>query len=379
MILNFEHQTTQILDEMILSKVHKYRSAIIWGSGESGDWVRKYIESEGVIPVCYIDNYKPKQGTEKNGLMIFSFEDAISKYEDACICIGSLWADEIIGQIKKQNPKVLERTLDFRGAMVWEIKEKLFKSEEAIHIKNNIAGYDNLLIKLHDDESKRVMKGILNYRITRDGKYLKEIVSDGEEYIDRIIVPDNLFNRPNGEIVDGGAFDGDTIEGLFRNFNTDGLTIHCYEPSKVNADRIRNKKMLWNNINIIVHESGLQAHAGSGALVGTGFGGVIVSEELKGTNTDSVSLECIDNVNWNDLRMIKLDIEGAERDALLGGLKSIKKFRPVLSICVYHRQDDLLAISEFISNIDNYRIYLRHYMNATSETIMYGIPEELYH
>lgn len=77
--------------------------------------------------------------------------------------------------------------------------------------------------------------------------------------------------------------------------------------------------------------------------------------------------------------MIKLDIEGAEREALSGGLKAIKKFRPVLSICVYHRQDDLLAIGDFISNMDNYRIYLRHYMNATSETIMYGIPEELYH
>lgn len=281
MILNFEHQTTQILDEMILSKVHKYHRAIIWGGGESGDWVREYLESEGIIPVCYIDNYKPKQGTEKNGLMIFSFEDAISKYRDACICIGSLWADEIIDQISRQNVKVLERTIDFRGAMVWEIKGKLFKSEEAIHIKNNISGYNDLLIKLHDNESKRILKGILNYRITRDGKYLKEIVSDGEEYIDSTIVPKNLFNKQNGEIVDGGAFDGDTIERLLRNFNTDGLTIHCYEPSKANADRIRNKKMLWNNVNIVVHESGLQARTGNGVLVGTGLGGADSSRRFK--------------------------------------------------------------------------------------------------
>ena len=55
-------------------------------------------------------------------------------------------------------------------------------------------------------------------------------------------------------------------------------------------------------------------------------------------------MECIDDSTWSNLRLIKLDIEGAERDALKGGLKSIRQYRPVLAICAYHKQDDLLIL-----------------------------------
>ena len=377
MVLDFEHQTESILDERKLEKIYSYKNALIFGGGESGDWVRSLLESKGISPRCYIDNYKPKQGKIKNGLMVLSFEEAILKYKKASICIGSLWADEIIRQIEEYDQRMLDKTIDFRGAMVWEIKEKIFQSYEGAHIADKKADYLKLMDRLDDTESRRVLEGLLNYRLTRNGNYLRNIVSEEQEYIDRTIVPDFLFSYTGGEIVDGGAFDGDTVSTLLNKFKTKDLTIHCYEPSKENANRIKEKRNDHSNVNIVVHESALQASAGKGMLKGDGLGSTVKGLSVSKDCQDAVVLECIDDVEWKNLRLVKPDIEGAERNALAGGIKSIQKFRPVLAICAYHRQDDLLALGRFISELENYKIYLRHYMNATSETIIYGIPNEL--
>ena len=55
-----------------------------------------------------------------------------------------------------------------------------------------------------------------------------------------------------------------------------------------------------------------------------------------------------------------MDIEGAELDALAGARRSIQTHRPILSICVYHKQDDLWRIPLFINALaEDYRLFLR--------------------
>ena len=253
MLLDFVHQTTRILDEKIVENIHKYREALIWGTGESGEWVREYLEAKKITPACYIDNYKPRQGTEKNGIRILSFEDAILEYKDACICIGSLWADEIE------------------------------------HIKANMDRYDDLEKKLCDVESQKVLKGLLNYRMTRDNSYLRDIECAGEEYVDNAVVPSALFCNDDAEIIDGGAFDGDTIDLLLKYFDSDRITIHCYEPSKDNAKRIREKEKKLTDV--IIHESGLQENSGKGFFSGNGLGGSVAESKENGTNESDVLME----------------------------------------------------------------------------------------
>lgn len=38
---------------------------------------------------------------------------------------------------------------------------------------------------------------------------------------------------------------------------------------------------------------------------------------------------------------IKMDIEGSEMAALMGAKETIKRHKPYLAICVYHRKNDL--------------------------------------
>jgi FkbM family methyltransferase len=77
------------------------------------------------------------------------------------------------------------------------------------------------------------------------------------------------------------------------------------------------------------------------------------------------------------LTFIKMDIEGAEYDALLGGRKVIQRDRPILAICVYHTQNDIWRIPLFVrGTLPEHKIYLRAYEGDGYQTIMYAVPPE---
>ena len=70
---------------------------------------------------------------------------------------------------------------------------------------------------------------------------------------------------------------------------------------------------------------------------------------------------------------IKMDIEGFELDALQGGEQTIKRDKPLLAICVYHRAGDVLAIMDYLHEIvPEYRFWLRHYTATPLETVLYA-------
>lgn len=73
---------------------------------------------------------------------------------------------------------------------------------------------------------------------------------------------------------------------------------------------------------------------------------------------------------------IKMDIEGAELDALAGARRVIQKHRPILSICVYHKQDDLWRIPLFIHSLaEDYKLYLRPHDVDGWQLVCYAVPE----
>ena len=65
-----------------------------------------------------------------------------------------------------------------------------------------------------------------------------------------------------------------------------------------------------------------------------------------------------------------------ELNALEGAKDTIKKYRPKLAICLYHKPQDLWEIPLFIKSIDsNYKIFIRHHTDLLNETVCYAIPK----
>lgn len=98
----------------------------------------------------------------------------------------------------------------------------------------------------------------------------------------------------------------------------------------------------------------------------------------------------IDNLYAEEnISLINMDIEGAELAVLKTGVKTIQKRRPVLSICIYHKKEDLIEIPTWITaNVDDYIFILRKYPSCwhesraqvlqQTELVLYAIPRERY-
>ncbi len=81
----------------------------------------------------------------------------------------------------------------------------------------------------------------------------------------------------------------------------------------------------------------------------------------------------VENENLRDVNFIKMDIEGAELNALTGAVRTIRNFKPKLAICAYHKMDDFYTIPKLIKNIlPGYRFYLDHYTIHREETVLFA-------
>ena len=70
---------------------------------------------------------------------------------------------------------------------------------------------------------------------------------------------------------------------------------------------------------------------------------------------------------------VKMDIEGAELDALHGMEKMIKRDKPKLAISIYHKPEDFWEIPLFIYKmVPEYNFILRHHHHRMHETILYA-------
>jgi hypothetical protein len=56
----------------------------------------------------------------------------------------------------------------------------------------------------------------------------------------------------------------------------------------------------------------------------------------------------VEQLGLERVDFIKMDIEGAEVDALLGAKETISQFKPKLAICTYHRPTDPIEIRKIL-------------------------------
>lgn len=74
------------------------------------------------------------------------------------------------------------------------------------------------------------------------------------------------------------------------------------------------------------------------------------------------------------ITLIKMDVEGAELEGLKGAQETIRRNKPKLAICIYHKPQDMVEIPLYIKTlVPEYKLYVRHHSNAASETVLYAV------
>lgn len=90
--------------------------------------------------------------------------------------------------------------------------------------------------------------------------------------------------------------------------------------------------------------------------------------------TTVIDVDSIDNVCSGDkVTFIKMDIEGSELEALRGAVNVIKRDKPRLAICIYHKPEDMYEIPFWIKEtVPEYKLYIRHHTDGILETVLYA-------
>ena len=92
--------------------------------------------------------------------------------------------------------------------------------------------------------------------------------------------------------------------------------------------------------------------------------------------TVHIPVTSIDQAVNEKVTFIKMDIEGAEYEALKGAERLIRSHRPKLAISIYHKPEDIWELPQLIlSFYPDYTFYLRHYSLTSSETVLYAVAK----
>jgi FkbM family methyltransferase len=228
---------------------------------------------------------------------------------------------------------------------------------------NNKLEYENTYNLLADDKSKEIFEKIINFKISYDLTFMQGFTNDhGSQYFDKEIIP----KIKNIRFVDGGGYVGDTLKEIIKNY-PDFEKIYCVEPNTLHINIAKRDFGDIDNIEFI--NCGL----GSEKIVSE------IKEEKQNNcahDYQATNINSIDNLISQKVDYIKLDIEGAEQDTIIGAKNTIKKYKPILAICIYHKAQDWYKVPQLVLDIESdYDIYLRHYMEGIYETVMYFIPK----
>jgi len=217
---------------------------------------------------------------------------------------------------------------------------------------------------LSDKRSKEVFKGIISYRVTGEYRYLKNIMDQPQYFLKEIIRP-----TEHEVFVDGGGYIGDTVMGFIKFTKKKYDEVYMWEPDKSNIDKAKKILKKWDNINIIPYAMFSRKDI---LYFDAGLGDV---SSLKERGKSRVPCESLDNLLGNKrITFIKMDIEGAELEALKGAERIIREQKPKLAICIYHKPEDIYEIPMFIKSfVPEYKIYIRHHHDARSETVLYAV------
>ena len=209
---------------------------------------------------------------------------------------------------------------------------------------------------LSDDLSRQTLDATIRYKLSGDYTLLR----DCEENISEAKA---LLSLPKeSTFLDLGAYNGDTLllyTSLFPNISR-AIGV---EPDARNFRKLQeNTSSLSERIQIsyvralISDQDGLSSidrSKGRGVHEETSKTGVL--EELPAKTIGSLSC-------GRHIDLIKMDIEGNEKLAILGGQDVITRDRPSLIVSCYHRSEDLFTLPLLLKEmVPQYKIYMRHH------------------
>ncbi len=349
------------------------RRTVLFGAGNLGRKVLQCLRSIEVEPLAFADNGQFKWGTQVDGLPVLSPRDAAERYGSSALFIVTIWS---LGQFYPDSRTMLERLGCVKVASTaflrWRFSDRLLPDfcQDLPHKVYEEASEVRRAASLWADEmSSREYLGHVRWRALGDQDALGPPVAEESYFLD------SLYRICDQErFVDCGAYTGDTAEVLIRR-NPAFSRIVAIEADPANFKRLTEwVSTLDGSVASRINALNVAVGATRGKLHFRASG----DEGARLAEDGNVVVECVpldDLLAEAPPTFIKMDIEGAEIDALNGARHAIQTHRPILSICVYHKQSDLWRIPLLIHSLaHDYGLFLRPHDVDGWQLVCYAVP-----
>lgn len=353
------------------------RPIVLMGAGGLGRRALAGLRRRGREPLAFADNGRLR--SEIQGVPVLSPQQAAQQYGSSAAFVVTIWGAHLSHRFEHSREQLralgCDVVLPF-PPLFWKLGDAVlpfYLQDLPSHVAEQrdavLAGYDLWA----DDRSRAEYVAQVGLRAAADFDHLPHPVPGGQYF------PDGLFTWSDDEwILDGGAYDGDTVRALAQYRDNRYSHLLSVEPDPFNFDRLlATVAALPREVRRRV-ECRPVALAASKTMLHLEATGTAGSATAAGASTTSVTVaaETIDAL-VADARptYIKLDIEGFEPDALAGGRETIHRHAPVLAVCVYHLQNHLWRIPLMLrQSCPDASLFLRPHNEEGWDLVCYVVP-----
>jgi FkbM family methyltransferase len=348
------------------------RRIVIFGAGRLGRSILHGIAGTDLDAVSFADNNHRAWGTIADGLPVVSPQDAANEHSQDAVFVVAIWhpsqlplMSALLDQLRTLGCRAVAFPLlfwrhpsTFLPYFFWDLPANILQHGE------DIAAAFELLC---DDSSRQSYADQLQLRLRSDFDCVGAPLASDQYF-------PGLFSLSSDEcFVDCGSYTGDTIQSFISQTDNCFRKVIAFEADPAVSGGLQT---FINDIGIraALHNTVVGAHNGVVHFAGDGIGG----GRITAASGCEVPCVCLDNaLSRERVTFIKMDIEGAELQALEGAHRIIRRDRPVLAVCGYHKPDHLWRVLASLRNLaPDSALFVRSHCADGLDTVCYAVPPE---
>ena len=348
---------------------------VLYGGGGLGRLVLERLRSIGHAPIAVADKKIVEAGCSIDGVPAFSPAEAARRFGSEAVFVVCIWNAQTNHRFPITQDDLLRlgvRRVAPALALFWKFSDTFlpyYCLDVPEHVLAAREQVDRLARELADDASRNVLLGQLRWRLHMNFDALP-IPVEGPAYFQPDLVP--LY--ANEVFVDCGAYDGDTLrifESRMRANDARAVSIEPDPDSYARLERYVDSLPSGMRERVRIRNCALGRRHETLLFDGSGT----TSARLSKSGTIEVKSMPLDAVLDDETpTLIKMDLEGAEVDALLGGQNAIHRAQPSMAVCVYHRPGHLWEIPLLLREmLPAHLLYLRPHGFEGWDLVCYAI------
>ena len=323
------------------------RPIMIYGMGNGADKLLDRLSEMGVQPAEIFASDGFVRGHSFRGKTVRPFSYIKENYDEFVILLSFASNRpevlEMLSDIDKNHDMLIP---DMPIAGVEEYFDKDFYNANYLLIK---AAYDALC----DEDSRSAFASVVRYKLEGKMTYLEGAWSTLDELYSAL--PEEDIRS----VIDVGAYNGDTLRQMKEYFPnlTSAVAI---EPDPKTYRRLCKYVDTESSFEITAMNVGAWCDDADGVFQSSSNRNSSINSTASHENVSAdVKLVRIDSLDISP-DYIKYDVEGAEKEALIGSYETITRHAPTLLVSLYHRSRDIFDLILYIKErYPGYKLYLR--------------------